>query len=168
MKVVLDTSALIYLSDFSQFEEIILPQKVLEEVKVLSMNEIKELHALLEDLTGKPITKLDSLSKLREAVATIEKSNAKEHIPKTLLGVAYLRLWEVTHNEEFFRKAEDTLRESEDLNAIFDLGIAYFRRKVFRKAEEMFRRCLKYAPLDKKAQQYLRVIEAIMSKRVTR
>ena len=33
MKVVLDTSALIYLSDFSQFEEIILPQKVLEEVK---------------------------------------------------------------------------------------------------------------------------------------
>jgi len=33
MKVILDTSAIIYLSNFSQFEEIILPKKVLEEVK---------------------------------------------------------------------------------------------------------------------------------------
>ena len=64
MKVVFDTSAIIYLSDFSQFEEIVLPKKVLEEVKdKFSKLKISSLNAKVLEVDEKELEEVKKIAK---------------------------------------------------------------------------------------------------------
>src|SRR4030042_4323041 len=76
MKVVLDTSAIIYLNDFRKFDEIITVQEVVEEVKdrVSSM----KLSGLRFKIIEPSKTAIDEIKKIAKETGDLEKLSATD------------------------------------------------------------------------------------------
>jgi len=78
---------------------------------------------------------------------------------KNIAGVAYMRLWEKTKKEEYFKHGEKLLMEAKNAKAYYNLGVALIRRGACKEAKKYLEKALELDPTNKRIRHNLALVE---------
>ncbi len=125
--------------------------------EIVGIPDIEEYMSVLGRKITKPLKDRD-VKVVENLLSRIERflRTPKE---KNIAGVAFMRLWEKTKIEDYFKRGEKLLLEAKNAKAYYNLGVAFIRRGDYNQAKKYLEKALELNPMNKHIRHNLALVE---------